>query len=277
MPSPSTSDNQAECPVCGSRALSRRAVLHGLPLLSCPACGHDCLWTVGVDLSAFYDTHYAGFRQDPVFARRVREVLAKDLAALLPARARVLDVGCGNGEFLDAARELGHQVFGLDFSPAAAEACAARGIEAAAGDFLTFDFGARAPFDLITLWDVCEHLDRPLAFMARARELLSPGGWLALKVPCFPPRAIEMVTRVPRIAGALLGSPSHVQYFRPETLTHLLRRAGYRLIQVEPLAPMRSVTPAKNPIKLMKRGLISGLARVAGNGSVLVRAQAAEG
>jgi 2-polyprenyl-3-methyl-5-hydroxy-6-metoxy-1,4-benzoquinol methylase len=263
----------AACPVCGASPMTRTGSLHGLPLLHCPACGHDCLWTTGVDLSAFYSTHYAGFREDPVFQRRVREVLATSIAELVPPRARVLDVGCGNGEFLLAAQELGHDVYGLDFSPAAAEACARRGVPAGAGDFLTHNFGLRAPFDLVTLWDVCEHLERPLDFAARACEVLAPGGWLVLKVPCFPPRAIRIAARVPRVAGALLGSPAHIQFFRAATLTHLLRRAGFRLVQVQPIPPMRSLEATTSPVKLAKRRLLHHLARVAGNESVLVSAQ----
>lgn len=264
----------AACPVCGSSPMSQAGALHGLPLLHCHPCGHDCLWTAGADLSAFYDTHYAGFREDPVFHARVREVLRDDIAPLVPRRARVLDVGCGNGEFLLAAKEQGHDVFGLDFAPAAAEACARRGVPAVAADFLTHDFGARAPFDLVTMWDVCEHLDRPFDFMSRARELLAPGGWLVLKVPCFTPRSLWIASHVPRVAGALLGSPSHIQYFRADTLVTLLRRAGYPLIYATRLAPMRSHRPTKSPVALAKRGLVQGLAGLSGNANTLVRAQA---
>lgn len=279
-PSPHTGapgPGAAECPVCGSSPMSQRAALHGFPLLSCAACGHHCLWTVGADLSAFYDTHYAGFRKDPVFDTRVREVMRTTLAPLLPARARVLDVGCGNGEFLQAARESGHDVFGIDFSKAAADACEERGIAAVAADFLTYDFGARAPFDLVTLWDVCEHLERPLDFARRAREILAPGGWLVLKVPCFTPRAMWMASHLPRVAGPLLGSPSHIQYFRPEGLTEMLRRAGFRLIQVEKVPGMRSRRATTNPLKLAKVRLVLGLGRFAGNANTLVRAQVGEG
>lgn len=270
----STSSPIAACPVCGSSPMSRAGALHGIPLLHCPPCGHDCLWTVDVDLSVFYDTHYFGFREDPVFHARVREVLDVEIAPLIPPRARVLDVGCGNGEFLLAAQERGHDVFGLDFAEAAAEACGRRGVPAVAADFLTHDFGARAPFDLVTMWDVCEHLDRPFDFVARARQVLRPGGWLLLKVPCFTPRTMWIASRVPRLAGALLGSPSHVQYFRPDTLVALLRRAGYPLIYTTRLPPMRSHRATTSPVALAKRGFVQAVAAAAGNANTLVRARA---
>ena len=186
------------------------------------------------------------------------------------------DAQTGNGEFLAAAREAGHDVFGIDFSKAAAEACARRGIDAVAADFLTHDFGPRAPRDLVTLWDVCEHLERPFAFVRRAREVLAPGGWLVLKVPCFTPRGMWIASHVPRVAGALLGSPSHIQYFRPEGLTLMLRRAGFRLVQVQETAPMRGQGATTSPPALAKRRLLHELGRFARNANTLVRAQVGE-
>ena len=116
-----------------------------------------------------------------------------------------------------------------------------------------------------------------MAAGSRAREILAPGGWLVLKVPCFTPRALWIASHVPRVAGALLGSPSHIQYFRPEGLTAMLRRAGFRRVQVEKLAGMRSRRPTTNPLKLAKVRLVLGLGRVAGNSNTLVCAQAGEG
>ncbi|MBK8258459.1 MAG: class I SAM-dependent methyltransferase [Polyangiaceae bacterium] len=245
-----------------------------MPLLRCVACGHSYLSTVGVDLSHLYDTHYTGFREDPTFQRRVREVLEDAVSPHIPAKARVLDVGCGNGEFLAAAAELGHTVFGLDFSEAAAEACLKRGVLAVAGDFLKYDFGDRAPFDLITLWDVVEHLDHPFEVMVRARELLAPGGCLLLKVPCFTERGVWIAAHVPRVAGALLGAPSHIQYFNPRGLRRLLSRAGFASVHTEKLAAMRSLSPPKNPIGAAKRKFIAELGKFAGNENTLVLARA---
>lgn len=273
------------CPVCDAGALSRTGTLYGSPLLRCPACGHDCLWTEGKDLSDLYDTHYFGYREDPVFNRRVREVLASSITPYLrDARPlQVLDVGCGNGEFLQAVKDRGHHVFGMDLSPAAAEKCNARGLPAVAGDFTTWDFSetpdsagesppARAPFDLVTLWDVCEHLTHPFDFLRRAREVLAPGGVLVLKVPCPSPRAVDIAARVPRLAGVLLSAPSHIQYFHPDGFPILLRRAGFDRVDVEPIAPMRSVRPARSPLALAKRKVAQGLLAFAGISNMLVRA-----
>lgn len=260
------------CAVCGAPSPRRLGTLNGLPLVRCDRCGHDALVTAGADLTALYGDHYAGFRDDAFFARRIREVVETTFVPGLPRGARVLDVGCGNGEFLVAARERGFEARGLDFSDAARDACARRGVPAERGDFLTHAFDR--PFEAITLWDVIEHLDHPHAFAVRARALLAPGGLFVLKVPCYPRGAVDLARRVPRVAGALLSAPAHVQFFRPDTVARLLRRAGFDDVRVEPIAPMRSATRTGSPWKRVKRGVILGLMRLTDVRSVLVVARA---
>jgi 2-polyprenyl-3-methyl-5-hydroxy-6-metoxy-1,4-benzoquinol methylase len=275
LPEPTREAQRETCPVCSSTQVRRLRTLQAFPSLHCLRCSHDWLLTEGADLSSLYDMHYSGFREDRVFSQRVREVLRSKIAPHLPHDASVLDVGCGNGEFLAAAKELGYRTYGIDFAEAASVACNARGLKAVAGDFLRHDFGADAPFDLITMWDVCEHLDQPLPFVARARELLKPGGMLVLKVPCVTARAMALVQRVPRLAGPILSAPFHIQYFRPEGLVQMLERAGFSAVKVENLEAMRSRPPAKNALAQAKRGVLGAINRYCGNSNALVLARTA--
>ena len=76
--------------------------------------------------------------------------------------------GMADRELLAAAAEAGFEAHGLDISEAAAEMCRARGLRAVSGDFLTAE--TDAPFDVITMWDVIEHLPDPVSFVRRAVE-----------------------------------------------------------------------------------------------------------
>ena len=108
---------------------------------------------------------------------RIRELLPPD------GRRRILDVGCGDGLFLDRlapwGRAEGIESDATTLSPAAAHRRIHLG---------PFDASYRpdAPFDLVLFLDVLEHLDRPDEALRRAATLLAPGGKVLVSVPAFP-------------------------------------------------------------------------------------------
>ena len=97
---------------------------------------------------------------------------------------QVLDVGCGTGAFLDLARGRGFETFGLELNPTAAEAAREKGHQ-----LFSFDLAGLAAweshrrFDLITIFQVLEHVSNPLGVVRDALRLLRPQGCLALGVP----------------------------------------------------------------------------------------------
>jgi SAM-dependent methyltransferase len=183
---------------------------------------------------AVYTHDYAGYRNDPVFEQAIRSLLDSEIAPRVPRGARVLDVGCGAGDFLIAAKERGLRPTGIDVSEDSAGLCRQRGLEAVAGDFLTEDFGTE--FDAVTMWDVIEHLRDPGAFFERSHGVLREDGLFIGKVPAFGPISVGLSKRVPRLAGMLLGAPDHVQYFTKRSLGALLRRTGFDVDWLHPPA-----------------------------------------
>ena len=197
------------------------------PLFRCAACGHHFLGTTEEVHSLIEETYahdYVGHRVDPVFAERAYQAWVKDVRPLASGK-RLLDVGCGNGQFLQIVTEDGYDCEGIELSAEAVEHCRALGLHASTTNFLTGIF--EHPFNIITMWDVVEHLHDPKRFIERSRELLSPGGLLVLKIPGFELGAMAAVRVVPRLAKSLLGAPDHVQYFNHRSLTTLLERTGF--------------------------------------------------
>ncbi len=98
-------------------------------------------------------------------------------------KGRLLDVGCGAGYFLDAAREAGWQVQGVELSSAAASVGREQlGLDIFQGTLADAAF-PDASFDVLTMFEVLEHLRDPGAVLAEARRILKPGGLLAVQVP----------------------------------------------------------------------------------------------
>lgn len=225
------------CPACGTDCVAARN-----PFTYCRACGHRWRYTSIAEQEAInggvYHDHYPGYREDPVFRQAIRETIAGLIAPRVAPGASLLDMGCGAGALVEAAAELGFEARGIDISPASARICRERGLDAVAGDFLTHDFGQR--FDAITLWDVMEHLREPAAFLARAHDLLTPGGYLFAKVPAYGALSVGVSRRVPRMSRMLLNAPGHVQYFNAASLGALGTRMGFSVEWMPGLPAMRS-------------------------------------
>jgi 2-polyprenyl-3-methyl-5-hydroxy-6-metoxy-1,4-benzoquinol methylase len=137
-------------------------------------------------------------------------------------RGRLLDVGCGDGHFLAFMRQRGWEVWGSEISEIACRyAVATLGMPVErilCGDFLTAPL-PEASFDLVTLFDVLEHLDRPREVLRKCGRLLKPGGVLFLQVPNY-----GALGR--RLFGAYwihIDAPRHLVHFTRRTIAPLLR------------------------------------------------------
>jgi SAM-dependent methyltransferase len=208
-------------------------VKNTLPLQRCAACDTRFLAPADVpaDLESLYTaeyfaggvaTGYPTYQQDaPMlernFAERVRRI------AGWRAPGRILDVGAAYGYFVKAARAAGWQATGVELAPeVASEAARIARAEILAGDFLTVPL--EPGFDVITLFDVIEHVRDPLAWLVRARELLAPGGLLVVETG-------DAASAWARLLGRrwyFLDPPQHLWYFTGASLEALLARAGFR-------------------------------------------------
>ena len=134
---------------------------------------------------------------------------------------RLLDVGCYTGLFLQAAQESGWEAWGVEPCHWAAEEGSARGLTILEGTLRGACLDAES-FDVLTLWDVAEHLLHPRATFAEAWRVLKPGGWIIIQtmnIESWPAR--------------LLGPywpwlmEMHLYYFSPGVLARLLEQVGF--------------------------------------------------
>jgi len=262
------------CPLCTGRSVATLATLRGGVLRRCSDCGHRFLEASDVSLDMLYSDHYAGFREDPVFRREATRTVREELVPRVAPPARLLDVGCGNGGFLAIAASAGYQVSGVDVSSAAAELSRARGFDVRLGDLRDEAVVAGGErFEVITFWDVLEHLSDPRSFLSRAHSLLAPGGYLLLKTPRTSIASVRISTVVPRLAGALIGVPAHVQYFHQEGLASVLRQLGFAAQHWLESRPMRAVATGGPMRRRVTRRIVRSLQKVNGDGNLLVLAQ----
>ncbi len=140
----------------------------------------------------------------------------------------LLDVGCATGVFLDSMRASGGwAVQGVEISPEAAQIARDQyHLDVRTGTLEEAAFGS-ATFDVVTLWDVLEHLHHLGASLDEVWRILKPGGWLVLRVPngaCWDARLFGQY-------WAGLEPPRHLYVFTPKTLRAILEQHHFRLMR----------------------------------------------
>jgi len=143
-----------------------------------------------------------------------------------PEPGRLLDIGCGNGAFLQRAIEMGWQVQGVEPDPVAVGVCHGIGLSVIQGDAFSDEL-KEGSFDVITMSHVLEHVADPSALLERAYRLLKPGGWLWIAVP--NPRSIGRRLFGP--AWINLHIPLHLCIPSREQLDALLNQFDFERVQ----------------------------------------------
>jgi 2-polyprenyl-3-methyl-5-hydroxy-6-metoxy-1,4-benzoquinol methylase len=139
---------------------------------------------------------------------------------------RLLDVGCYIGVFLEIAQERGWEAWGVEPSHWAAREARNRGLQVLEGT-LDNTHLAEESFDVITMWDVIEHLADPLEELRKSYRLLKKGGLICIHtINIQSPLARLMGHRWPWLMAM------HLHYFSPPTLRAMLRKTGFTVVKM---------------------------------------------
>jgi SAM-dependent methyltransferase len=142
------------------------------------------------------------------------------------AGTRLLEVGCGGGDFLYAVNRAGWEVKAVEYSAGLADALRNElGFDVRAGD-LTPGLWQDGSFDVVVMWSVLEHLRNPIEALMTASAYLKPGGVLLIQIPTR--YGIKQGKEFQDL-WALLDLPRHLSFFGKELLADLCERAGMKL------------------------------------------------
>lgn len=168
--------------------------------------------------------------RDRIWRRRIERV-----ERLCSPPGRLLDVGCGTGDFLRVARGRSWQVSGTEISPHAVKAAAAEGLEVKPGEVWEAGFSSGA-FDVVTCWHVIEHVADPRRVLEEIRRVLKSGGWLVLATPNLDDRIFRVAYVLARGRWPPLFEPDerelHLFHFSARTLRELVTAAGLEVVEV---------------------------------------------
>lgn len=192
------------------------------------------------EMDGFYPPSYYGTKETLAEPELLRETSYEQdkmskiqKSGILPETGRILDVGCGKGEFLTNMREKGWETYGIETAKIAADYAKEKmGIKVFRDKLPKANFLNRY-FDAVTFWHALEHLSDPSAALMEANRILKPEGRLLISVPNFQ----SWQARVMKSDWYHLDIPRHLYHFTPQTITQLLRKTGFQILIIDFISP----------------------------------------
>jgi SAM-dependent methyltransferase len=243
------------CILCGgsrSRVAFRE---RGVDVLECRRCGHVfSSWVPDPEGVSYFRPEDATVDEHFWWDAGHRDMYGDFCTRFLAGKGgRILDAGCGLGYFLKSVRR--HPAwtgFGTDPSPPAVDFARRRlglkNVRLGRGEDWPSGEGG---FDIVTLWDVIEHVADPRPLLYRLRVLLKEDGLLFLHTPNARVQlwkaALKRRVRGMREDVHYLEAKDHLHLYRPGTLKALLHRAGFPRVDFTHLKPIQGVSGAPRP------------------------------
>ena len=232
------------CEICGPQNISKVNVLYetgDFEVLRCSECtlvyvNETPRIAKGKGIPAAYREVRAGM--DWYLEHAAAEELKSVEALTGKERGRLLDVGCGTGEFLKAATAAGWEAAGVDLDKAAVDiARDTYGVNATWSTLEEANLPERQ-FDVITLYNIIEHVPHPLSFLKRINKLMRTNGHVIVETPLEGNVATHIARLLYRSTRGrvrfhikyLYSSTTHgghIYRFSRETLTNIMEKAGF--------------------------------------------------
>jgi SAM-dependent methyltransferase len=250
------------CNLCSADDTVPVADVDGLCIVRCKQCGllyvnpryrEDLLQNIYTE--TYYDhdgilngLEFFGYDNYIADEENIKITFAKRLKTIerYVSNGRLLDIGCATGFFLALARAKGWEVVGTEVSQFSAHYAQEKlGLDVRLGSLKNLGFAAGA-FDVVTMWDVIEHVTDPMAELQEIRRILRDGGLLSI----ITPDAGSLVAR-------LLGKRweefrrvrEHVYFFSRRTMAQMLREAGFDVLKFESAGKAFYLGPAMERLK----------------------------
>jgi SAM-dependent methyltransferase len=207
--------------------------VNGCPIRQCEECGLGQADPNGFDPGSYYTADYFNGQHSDGYADYVgaEPVLRKEFARtvafirkLVPS-GRLLDIGCAYGFFLQEARPY-FDVAGIELAEDAAEHGRRNGLNVVTGVADAPTLARLGQFDVITMFDVIEHLPEPAEVLALAARHLKPGGIMVITTGDFA----SLTARAMGPKWRLMTPPQHLWFFTRDSIRAMGEGVGLTMI-----------------------------------------------
>ena len=224
------------CFLCRKNEFERLFFTEGFWIVRCQKCGmvitldKDFKRTLDSNLEIYtrkdYSKAYLSKGMQKILSERAKKRL-KELEKLVNGR-KILDVGCSYGTFIKVAQERSWQAEGVEPCERTTQFLRKNtNLKVYCGTLAETKLDGK--LDVVSYWDVLEHVPDPVEELVVARKHLKKSGLLALQLPNFG----SLSARIARQRFGWLCPEDHLNHFTPKTLSFTLKKAGFEILEMK--------------------------------------------
>ncbi|MDD4761560.1 MAG: class I SAM-dependent methyltransferase [Candidatus Pacebacteria bacterium] len=194
----------------------------------------------------FYGSNYQGQIQDsaPEVQKKDQDFLDTqyaDIFDIIDSKSlgnKIIDIGCGFGNFLDYCQRKGYDSFGLDPSFQAIKEAEKYNLNVIQSNIENLKAVVTEEFHTAVLLDVLEHLIEPAIVLKNVKDILTDGGLLIVKVPNEFNTLQTIANQEYRLNEWWVTAPVHINYFSVKTIVNLIEKNGFEVFLKESTFPL---------------------------------------
>lgn len=218
----------SNCIICNSTHLKDLRDYSKAHLCKCKSC--SAVFARDIPSPTDIELHYDGYgRKDylsPITIKRYHEIL--DQFEPFRKTNKLIDIGCGIGYFLEEAKKRGWEVYGVEITDGAVKICSEKGINIQKGFLKNLNFKPEM-FDIITSFEVIEHINNPKTEFKNFHSILREGGLVYVTTPNFN----SLLRYRLKAAYNIISFPEHLCYYTPRTLKKIFHISGFKTLKIE--------------------------------------------
>jgi 2-polyprenyl-3-methyl-5-hydroxy-6-metoxy-1,4-benzoquinol methylase len=221
-------NKHSTCLVCEHKDLKALTGYEKAFLVKCGNCGF--VFSERIPTIEELDNHYknygSNFYCSELTIKRYNEIL--DKMESFRKTGRLLDIGCGIGFFLDVAKKRGWEVYGTEYSERLIGLLREKGITIHEGPLNSKNY-EEGFFDVVTSFEVIEHINNPTNEINQIGKLIRKGGLVYITTPNFN----SLLRKRLKIQYNVINYPEHLSYYTPSTMNHLFSSNGFKKLKIE--------------------------------------------